>query len=116
MQTLQALSALSHVSAAQQSTMKHTRYAGLVRDASISSWAEATMRNVDEALADEEFRATLNIARPDTEGGSNLEAAGEKEPKPAAERLKDWAGKVVGETLRDVDGLIMNRGTTPGVQ
>ncbi|KAF8605640.1 hypothetical protein BDV93DRAFT_44453 [Ceratobasidium sp. AG-I] len=116
MQTLQALSALSHVSAAQQSTMKHTRYAGLVRDASVSSWAEATMRSVDGALADDEFRATLDIARPDIQVEGKGETDEEKDAKPAAERLKEWAGKLVGETLKEVEGLITNRGTTPGVQ
>lgn len=115
-QTLQALSALSHVSNAQQSTIKHTRYAGLVRDASVSSWAEATMQSVDGALGDEEFRTVLDLARPEAEGEGKADGDSEKERKPAAERLKDWAGQAVGEVLKDLDGLVSNRGATPGVQ
>ncbi|KAG8763967.1 hypothetical protein FRC11_007648 [Ceratobasidium sp. 423] len=98
MNTVQALAALSHVSTAQQSTIKHTRYAGLVREASLSSWAEVTSRKVDVALADDEFRTTLDRVRPPPPEAD--------EEKPAVERLKDWAGRMTRETLRDLDGFI----------
>ncbi|KDN43730.1 hypothetical protein RSAG8_05920, partial [Rhizoctonia solani AG-8 WAC10335] len=94
--TVQALAALSHVSTAQQSSIKNTRYAGLVREASLQSWADVTMRKVDAALEDEEFRTTLDQIRP---------PEGDQE-KPAVERLKDWAGRMAGEMLRELEGFI----------
>ncbi|CAE6442686.1 unnamed protein product [Rhizoctonia solani] len=96
--TVQALAALSHVSTAQQSAIKHTRYAGLVREASLHSWADITSRKVDAALADDEFRTALDQARPPPPEAD--------EEKPAVERLKDWAGRMTRETLRDLDGFI----------
>ncbi|KAH7332763.1 hypothetical protein B0J17DRAFT_721928 [Rhizoctonia solani] len=96
--TVQALAALSHVSTAQQSTIKSTRYAGLVREASLHSWADVTSRKIDAVLEDEEFRTTLDQARP-----SPAEA---EQEKPAVERLKEWAGRMTGETLRELDGYI----------
>ncbi|KAF8700029.1 Lysophospholipase, partial [Rhizoctonia solani] len=96
--TLQALSALQHVSTAQQSTIKNTRYAGLVREASLDSWANVTSRKVDAALEDEDFRHTLDRIRPPPPDADH--------EKPAVERLKDWAGRTAGETLRDLDSII----------
>lgn len=107
MNTVQALAALSHVSNAQQSTIKNTRYAGLVREASLHSWAEATSRKVDAALEDDEFRSALDQARP---------ADGEQATGPAVERLKAWAGRAVGEVLRDVNGIITGSGVQPAAQ
>ncbi|KAG9103967.1 hypothetical protein FRC06_006577 [Ceratobasidium sp. 370] len=107
MNTLQALSALSHVSAAQQNTMKHTRYAGLVRDASVSSWAEAVSRNVDGALEDEEFVAQLDAVRPEEQ---------KEQGRPAVERLKEWAGKATSEVMEEMSAIISGMGATTGQQ
>lgn len=74
------------------------------------------MQSVDGALGDEEFRTVLDLARPEAEGEGKADGDSEKERKPAAERLKDWAGQAVGEVLKDLDGLVSNRGATPGVQ
>ncbi|KAJ1302273.1 hypothetical protein OPQ81_001091 [Rhizoctonia solani] len=58
--TVQALSALAHVSTAQQSTIKNTRYAGLVREASLQSWADITARKARPPLvADQEKPAPV---------------------------------------------------------
>ncbi|CAE7071595.1 unnamed protein product [Rhizoctonia solani] len=95
--TVQALAALSHVSAAQQSTIKNTRHVGLVREASLKSWAEVTSRRVDAALEDEEFQTILDRVRPPPEAD---------QARPAVERLKDWAGRTAGETLRELDTFI----------
>ncbi|CAE6418679.1 unnamed protein product [Rhizoctonia solani] len=96
--TVQALAALSHVSTAQQSTIKNTRYAGLVREASLGSWADVTSRKIDAVLDDDEFRTMLDQVRPP--------AAEADQGKPAVERLKEWAGRMTGETLRELDGYI----------
>ncbi|CUA75482.1 hypothetical protein RSOLAG22IIIB_05913 [Rhizoctonia solani] len=101
--TVQALAALSHVSTAQQSTIKNARYAGLVREASLQSWADVTSRKVDAALEDEEFRTTLDQIRPPPPEGD--------QEKPAVQRLKDWAGRMTGETLRELDGFITGNHT-----
>ncbi|KAG8699907.1 hypothetical protein FRC08_005041 [Ceratobasidium sp. 394] len=105
--TLQALSALSHVSTAQQTTLKHARYAGLVRDASVSSWAEAMSRNVDGALEDEEFMAKLDMTRPEEQKELGW---------PAVERLKEWAGKATAEVLEEMSLIISGVGGTGGQQ
>jgi hypothetical protein len=107
--TVQALAALSHVSNAQQSTIKNTRYAGLVREASLHSWAEATSRKVDAALDDAEFVSALDQARPSAPDSEHAQ-------KPAVVRLKDWAARAVGETLRDLDGIITGNSPQPVVQ
>ncbi|CAE6460703.1 unnamed protein product [Rhizoctonia solani] len=96
--TVQALSALSHVSTAQQSAIKNTRYAGLVREASLHSWADITSRKVDAVLEDDEFRNTLDRVRPSPPDAD--------QEKPAVDRLRDWAGRTAGETLRELDGFI----------
>ncbi|QRV81827.1 hypothetical protein RhiJN_09842 [Ceratobasidium sp. AG-Ba] len=101
---MQALSALTHVTTAQQNTIKHARYASLVRDASISSWAEATNRNVDGALGDEEFIARLDEARPEEQAENG---------RPAVSRLTEWAGKTVAEFMGDMNKIIEeNEGAT----
>ncbi|KAG8739599.1 hypothetical protein FRC10_005400 [Ceratobasidium sp. 414] len=107
MNTLQALSALSHVSVAQQNTLKHARYASLVRDASVSSWAEAMSRNVDGALEDEEFVARLDMARPEEE---------KEQGRPAVERLREWAGRATSEVMEEMSAIISNIGATTGQQ
>ncbi|GAB1526545.1 hypothetical protein RhiTH_009712 [Rhizoctonia solani] len=89
---------VQHVSTAQQSTIKNTRYAGLVREASLDSWANVTSRKVDAALEDEDFQHTLDRIRPPPPDADH--------EKPAVERLKDWAGRTTGETLRDLDSII----------
>ncbi|CCO32942.1 hypothetical protein BN14_07007 [Rhizoctonia solani AG-1 IB] len=96
--TLQALSALSHVSTAQKSALKNTRYAGLVREASLHSWADITSHKVDTALEDDNFRNTLDRIRPPPPDGD--------QEKPAVERLKDWAGRATRETLLELDSFI----------
>lgn len=97
--TVQALAALSHVSSAQQSTIKNTRYAGLVREASLHSYADTMSRRVDAALDDAEFRSMLDQARPPA-------PESEQADRPAVERLKDWAGRTVGEALNELDAII----------
>ncbi|EUC55315.1 transmembrane protein, putative [Rhizoctonia solani AG-3 Rhs1AP] len=103
--TVQALAALSHVSTAQQSTIKNTRYAGLVREASLQSWADITSRKVNAVLEDEEFRTTLDQIRPPPPE--------DEQEKPAVDRLKDWAGRVAGETLKELDGFITANRSQP---
>ncbi|KAG9081034.1 hypothetical protein FRC07_014686 [Ceratobasidium sp. 392] len=101
--TIQALAALAQVSNAQQNAIKHTRYAGLVRDASVSSWAEAMSRNVDGALEDEEFMGRLDDARPEER---------KENARPAVERLKEWAGRAVSEVMEEMNG-VFERGERP---
>ncbi|KAG8782196.1 hypothetical protein FRC12_021076 [Ceratobasidium sp. 428] len=105
--TIQALAALAQVSTAQQNTLKHARYAGLVRDASVSSWAEAMSRHVDGALEDEEFMTKLDAARPEEQRENG---------RPAVERLKEWAGRAVSEVMEEMNGIIVGREATPGPQ
>jgi hypothetical protein len=57
-------------------------------------------------LEDDELKMQLALVRPAEEEGG----------KAGVERLKEWAGKVVGEALNEMSTIVMNREATPRPQ